>query len=131
MHNLPSSPPSPPPKGPPPTSPISTNSFSSSSPPQNPTHNQREQNLNELRYLSNLLDITLQRAIEVTNPSPHSLPQILPATLDQVNFHLEFCHCCLETQTLFNVLRDDLNRLKSLVIGPSTLFPSSITTNSS
>ncbi|GJS10117.1 hypothetical protein Tco_0366913 [Tanacetum coccineum] len=81
-HNLPPSPPSPSPKGPPPTSPISTNSFSSSSPPQNSTHDQRKQNLNELHHLSNLLDINLQQAIEATNPSPPTSPCFPPPSLD-------------------------------------------------
>ncbi|GJY75027.1 hypothetical protein Tco_0479458 [Tanacetum coccineum] len=124
-HNLPLSPPSPSPKGPSPTSPISTNSFSSSSPPQNST-----QNLNELHHLSNLFNINLQQAIEAINPSPPTSPYIPPPSLDQVNFHSEFCHCCLETQNLFDTLKDDLNRIKSLIIGPSTQFPSSITTSS-
>ncbi|GJX88044.1 hypothetical protein Tco_0340058 [Tanacetum coccineum] len=124
-HNLPLSPPSPSPKGPSPTSPISTNSFSSSSPPQNST-----QNLNELHHLSNLLDINLQQAIEVTNPSPPTSPYIPPPSLDQVNFHSEFCHCCLKTRNLFDTLKDDPNRIKSIIIGPSTQFSSSITVSS-
>ncbi|GJR51611.1 hypothetical protein Tco_1402132 [Tanacetum coccineum] len=124
-HGLPPSPPSPPPNRTTPTSPISNNSLSSSSPPQNST-----QNLNEIHHLSNLLNINLQQAIEATNPSPPTSPYIPPPSLDQVNFHSEFCHCCLETQNLFDTLKDDLNRIKSLIIGPSTQFPSSITTSS-
>ncbi|GKD93058.1 hypothetical protein Tco_1372895 [Tanacetum coccineum] len=124
-HGLPPSPPSPPPNRTTPTSPISNNSLSSSSPPQNST-----QNLNEIHHLSNLLDINLQQAIEATNPSPPTSPYIPPPSLDQVNFHSEFCHCCLETRNLFDTLKDDLNRIKSLIIGPSTQFPSSITTSS-
>ncbi|GJR18800.1 hypothetical protein Tco_0967327 [Tanacetum coccineum] len=124
-HGLPPSPPSPPPNRTTPTSPISNNSLSSSSPPQNST-----QNLNEIHHLSNLLNINLQQAIEATNPSPPTSQYIPPPSLDQVNFHSEFYHCCLETLNLFNTLKDDLNRIKSPIIGPSTQFPSSITTSS-
>ncbi|GJU90889.1 hypothetical protein Tco_1303312 [Tanacetum coccineum] len=124
-HGLPPSPPSPPPNRTTPTSPISNNSLSYSSPLQNST-----QNLNEIHHLSNLLDINLQQAIEATNPSPPTSPYIPPPSLDQVNFHSEFCHCCLDTRNLFDTLKDDLNRIKSLIIGPSTQFPSSITTSS-
>ncbi|GKA35567.1 hypothetical protein Tco_0722058 [Tanacetum coccineum] len=126
-HNLPPSPPSPPPNRTPPTSPITTNYLSSPSPPRNPTQNQIA---HELLHLSNLLEINLQQAIEATNPSPPTSPCILPPTLDQVNFHSGLCHCCLLTRDLFDILRDDLNRIKSIIIGPSTLFPSSITTSS-
>ncbi|GJW18941.1 hypothetical protein Tco_0026377 [Tanacetum coccineum] len=124
-HGLPPSPPSPPPNRTTPTSPISNNSLSSSSPPQNST-----QNLNEIHHLSNLLDINLQQAIEATNPSPPTSPYIPLLSLEQVNFHSEFCHCCLETRNLFDTLKDNLNHIKSLIIGPSTQFPSSITTSS-
>ncbi|GJW72085.1 hypothetical protein Tco_0129002 [Tanacetum coccineum] len=114
-HGLPPSPPSPPPTRTTPTPPISNNSLSYSSPLQNST-----QNLNEIHHLSNLLDINLQQAIEATNPSPPTLPYIPPPSLDQVNFHSEFCHCFLDTRNLFDALKDDLNRIKSLIIGPST-----------
>ncbi|GJU00189.1 hypothetical protein Tco_1110527 [Tanacetum coccineum] len=114
-HGLPPSAPSPPPNRTTPTSPISNNSLSSSSPPQNLT-----QNLNEIHHLSNLLDINLQQAIKATNPSPPTLPYIPPPSLDQVNFHSEFCHCCLETQNIFDTLKYDLNHIKSLIIGPFT-----------
>ncbi|GKC81831.1 hypothetical protein Tco_1137548 [Tanacetum coccineum] len=126
-HNLPPSPPSPPPNRSLPTSPITTNSLSSPSPPQNPTQNQIA---HELHHLSNLLEINLQQAIDATNPSPPTSPCIPPPTLDQVNFHSGLCHCCLLTRDVFDILRDDLNRIKSIIIGPSTLFPSSITTSS-
>ncbi|GKA59117.1 hypothetical protein Tco_0758430 [Tanacetum coccineum] len=125
-HNLPPSPPSPPPNRTPSTSPITTNSLSSLSPPQNLTHNQIA---HEIHLLSNLIKINLQQAIKATNPSPLTLPCILPPTLDQVNFHSRLWHCCLQTQDLFDILRDDLNRIKSIIIGPTTLFPSSITTS--
>ncbi|GKB00176.1 hypothetical protein Tco_0828169 [Tanacetum coccineum] len=95
-HNLPPSPPSPPPNRTPPTSPITINSLSSPSPPHNSTQNQIVHDLSKLHHLSNLIDINLQQAIEATNPSPSTSPRVFPATLDQVNFHLEFCHCCLE-----------------------------------
>ncbi|GJR10371.1 hypothetical protein Tco_0793023 [Tanacetum coccineum] len=123
-HGLPPSPPSPPPHRTTHTSPISNNSLSSSSPLQNST-----QNLNEIHHLSNLLDINLQQAIEAINPSPPTSPYIPPPSLDQVNFHSEFSHCCLDTRNLFDTLKDDLNRIKSLIIGPSTQFPSLITTS--
>ncbi|GJR29298.1 hypothetical protein Tco_1105530 [Tanacetum coccineum] len=126
-HNLPPSPPSPPPNRSLPTSPITTNSLSSPSPPQNPTQNQIA---HELHHLSNLLEINLQQAIEATNPSPSTSPYIPPPSLDQVNFHSEFCHCCLDTQNLFDTLKDDLNRIKSLIIGPSTQFSSLVTPSS-
>ncbi|GJW76628.1 hypothetical protein Tco_0138310 [Tanacetum coccineum] len=129
-HNLPPSPPSPPPNRTPPTSPITTNFVSSPLPPHNSTQNQIVHELNKLHHLSNLLDINLQQVIEASNPLPPTSPCIPPPSLDQVNFHSEFCHCCLQTRDLFDILKDDLNHLKSLVIGPSTLFPSSITTNS-
>ncbi|GKE03224.1 hypothetical protein Tco_1395242 [Tanacetum coccineum] len=120
-------PPSPPlsPNSSPTNSPTITNSLSPPSPPQNPLRNQIVNELNELHHLSNLIDINLQHAINATTQTPPSPPLILPATLDQVNFHLEFCHCCMHTQTLFNVLRDDLNRIKSIIIGPSTQIRSS------
>ncbi|GKB54641.1 hypothetical protein Tco_0905394, partial [Tanacetum coccineum] len=129
-HNLPPSPPSPLPNRTPPTSPVTTNSLSSPSPPHNSTQNQIVHDLNELHHLSNLIDINLQQAIEATNTSPPTSPRVFPATLDQVNFHSEFCHCCLETRSLFDILRDDLNHIKSLTIDPSTQFPSLITTSS-
>ncbi|GJU15074.1 hypothetical protein Tco_1143040 [Tanacetum coccineum] len=122
-HNLP---PSPPPNRNTPTSPSTTNSSPSLSPPQNPSPNQIT---HELHHLSNLLEINLQQAIDATNPSPPTSPCIPPPSLDQVNLHSEFCHCCLNTQNLFDTLKDDLNRIKSLIIGPSTQFPSSITTS--
>ncbi|GJW12549.1 hypothetical protein Tco_1578376 [Tanacetum coccineum] len=129
-HGLPPSPLSPSPPSPPPTrnthtSPISNNSLSHPSPLQNSS-----QNLNEIHHLSNRLDINLQQAIEATNPSPPTSQYIPPPSLDQVNFYSEFCHCCLDTRNLFDTLKDDLNRIKSLIIGPSTQFPSSITTSS-
>ncbi|GJY21030.1 hypothetical protein Tco_0393596 [Tanacetum coccineum] len=124
-HGLPPSPPSPPPTGTSLTSPILNDSLTYSLPLQNSTPN-----LNEIHHLSNLLDINLQRAIEATNPSPPTSQYIPPPSLEQVNFHLEFCHCFLDTQNLFDTLKDDLNRIKSLIIGPSTQFPSSITTSS-
>ncbi|GJR38955.1 hypothetical protein Tco_1214639 [Tanacetum coccineum] len=126
-YHFPPSPPSPPPNRTSPTSPITTNSLSSPSPPQNPTQNQIA---HELHHLSNLLEINLQQAIKATNPSPPSSPCIPPPTLDQVNFHSGLCHCCLLTRDLFDILRDDLNHIKSIIIGPSNLFPSSITTSS-
>ncbi|GJY80739.1 hypothetical protein Tco_0493490 [Tanacetum coccineum] len=125
-HNLSPSPPSPLPNWTPPTSLITTNSLSSPSPPQNLTQNQIA---HELLHLSNLLEINLQQAIEATNPSPPTSLCIPPPTLDQVNFHSGLCHCCLLTRDLFDILRDDLNRIKSIIIGPSTLFQSSITTS--
>ncbi|GJR36225.1 hypothetical protein Tco_1211909 [Tanacetum coccineum] len=126
-HNLPPSPPSPPPNKNTPTSPITTNSSPSLSPPQNPSPNQIA---HELHHLSNLLKINLQQEIDATNPSPPTSPCIPSPFLDQVNFHLEFCHCCLNTRNLFDTLKNDLNRIKSLIIGPSTQFSSSITTSS-
>ncbi|GJZ29936.1 hypothetical protein Tco_0574983 [Tanacetum coccineum] len=124
-HGLPPSPPSLPPNRTTPTSPISNNSLSYSLPLQIST-----QNLNEIHHISNLLDKNIQQAIEAINPSPPTSPYIPPPSLDQVNFHSEFCHCCLDTRNLFDTLKDDLNRIKSLIIGPSTQFPSSITTSS-
>ncbi|GJW27666.1 hypothetical protein Tco_0044541 [Tanacetum coccineum] len=129
-HNLPPLQPSPPLNRTLPTSPITTNSLSSPSPPQIATQNEIVHDLNELHHLSNLIDINLQQAIEATNPSPPTSPLVFPATLDQVNFHSEFCHCCLESRSLFDILTDDLNHIKSLIIGPSIQFPSSITTSS-
>ncbi|GJY68880.1 hypothetical protein Tco_0471862 [Tanacetum coccineum] len=151
-HNLPPSPPSPPPNrispplsqsnslpiSPPnslifdttplPPSPNSSNPTSSSLPLQISTQNYSENKLHELLYLSNLLDINIQHAIGLTNRTPPSSPFTHPSFLDQVNFHSDFCHCCLGTRKLFNVLKDDLNKIKYLIIGPSTLYPSSITT---
>ncbi|GKB75222.1 peroxisome biogenesis protein 6, partial [Tanacetum coccineum] len=85
-------PPSPPPNRTPPTSPITINSLSSPSLPQNPTQNQIANYLNELHHLSNLFDINLQQAIEAINHSPPTSPHVFPATLDQLNFHWDFCH---------------------------------------
>ncbi|GKD51755.1 hypothetical protein Tco_1280731 [Tanacetum coccineum] len=113
-----------------PPSPNLSNPTFSSLHPQTPTPNHSENRLHELLHLSNLLDITIQNAIELTNRSPPSSPFTHPPCLDQVNFHSDFCHCCLGTRKIFNILKDDLNRIKSLIIGPSTLFSSSITTNS-
>ncbi|GKC19790.1 hypothetical protein Tco_1021940 [Tanacetum coccineum] len=126
-HNLSPSPPSPPPNRTLLTSPITINSLSSPSPLHNPTQNQIA---HELHHLSNLLEIDMQQAIEATNPSPPTSPCIPPPTLDQVNFHSGLFHCCLQTRDLFDIVRDDLNRIKSIIIDPSTLFPSSITTSS-
>ncbi|GJV80762.1 hypothetical protein Tco_1516632 [Tanacetum coccineum] len=123
-HNLP---PSPPPNRNTPTSPSITNSSPSLSPSQNPSPNQIT---HELHHLSNPLEINLQQVIDAINPSPPTSPCILPPSLDQVNLHSEFCHCCLNTRNLFDTLKDDLNRIKSLIIGSSTQFPSSITTSS-
>nr|GEU29780.1 hypothetical protein [Tanacetum cinerariifolium] len=78
-HGLPPSPPSPPPTRTAPTSPTLNNSISYSSPLQ-----KSSQNLNEIHYLSNLIDINLQQAIEATNPSPPTSPYIPPPSLDQV-----------------------------------------------
>ncbi|GJT04485.1 hypothetical protein Tco_0838947 [Tanacetum coccineum] len=125
IHGLPPLPPFPLPNRTTPTSPISNNTLSSSSPSQNST-----QYLNEIHHLSNLLDINLQQAIEATNPSPPTSPYIPTPSLDQVNFHSKFYHCYMETRNLFDTLKDDLNCIKSLIIGPSTQFPSSITTSS-
>ncbi|GKC92697.1 hypothetical protein Tco_1158139 [Tanacetum coccineum] len=122
-HNLPPSPPSPPPNRNTPTSPIATNS----SPLQNPSPNQIA---HELHHLSNLREINFQQAIDATNPLPLTSPYIPPPSLDQVNFHSEFFHCCLDTRNLFDTLKDDLNRIKSLIIVPFTQFPSSIKTSS-
>ncbi|GJV12864.1 hypothetical protein Tco_1354405 [Tanacetum coccineum] len=96
-HNLPPSPPSPPPNRTLPISPITTNSLSSPSPPYNSTQNQIVNDLNELHHLSNLININLQQAIKATNPSPPISPRVFPATLDEVNFHPELCHCYMET----------------------------------
>ncbi|GJV15744.1 hypothetical protein Tco_1361067 [Tanacetum coccineum] len=123
-HNLP---PSPPPNINILTSPTTTNSSPSLSPLQNPSPNQIT---HELHHLSNILEINIQQAIDATNPSPPTSPCIPPPSLDQVNLHLEFCHCCLNAQNLFDTLKDDLNHNKSLIIGPFTQFPSSITTSS-
>ncbi|GJW37464.1 hypothetical protein Tco_0060384 [Tanacetum coccineum] len=126
-HNLPPSPPSPLPNRNTPVSPITTNSPPSLSPSQNPSPNQIAL---ELHHLSNLLEINIQQAIDATNPLPPTSPCIPSPSLDQVNFHSEFCHCYMNTQNLFDTLKDDLNRIKSLIISPSTQFPSSITTSS-
>ncbi|GJY21295.1 hypothetical protein Tco_0393861 [Tanacetum coccineum] len=123
---VPPSPPSPPSHRTSPTSPITINSLASPSPPHDLTQNQI---IHELYHLSNLLEINLQRAIEITNPSPPTSPHISPPTLDQVNFRSGLCHYGLQTRNLFDILRDDLNRIKSIIIGPSTIFPSSITTS--
>nr|GEX32454.1 retrovirus-related Pol polyprotein from transposon TNT 1-94 [Tanacetum cinerariifolium] len=119
-HDLSLSPPSPPPNRTPPTSPITNNSLPSSSPSHNSTQKQIVHDRNELHYLSNIIDIKHQQEIKATNPSPLTSPCVFLATLDQVNFHLDFCHCCLETPNLFDILRDDLNHIKSLIIVPST-----------
>ncbi|GJR94898.1 hypothetical protein Tco_0267072 [Tanacetum coccineum] len=108
----------------------SSNPTSSFLPPQISTQNHSKNHLHELLHLSNLLDINIQHAINLNNISPPSSPFTHPPCLDQVNFHSDFCHCCLGTHKIFNILKDDLNQIKSLIIGPSTLFPSSITTNS-
>ncbi|GJV93911.1 hypothetical protein Tco_1541724 [Tanacetum coccineum] len=107
-----------------------SNLTSSFLPPQISTQNHSENQLHELLHLSNLLDINIQHTIELTNISPPSSPFTYPPCLDQVNFHSDFCHSCLGTRKILNILKDDLNRIKSLIIGTSTLFPSSITTNS-
>ncbi|GJY12905.1 hypothetical protein Tco_0382214 [Tanacetum coccineum] len=86
-HNLP---PSPPPNGNTPTSLTTTKSSPFLSPLQNPYPNQIA---HELHHLSNLLEINLQQAIDATNPLPPTSPCIPPPSLDQVNLHLEFCHC--------------------------------------
>ncbi|GKB34984.1 hypothetical protein Tco_0879926 [Tanacetum coccineum] len=110
-HNLP---PSPLPNRNTPTSPTTTNSSPSLSPLQNPSP------AHELHHLSNLLKINLQQEIDAINPSSPTSPCIPPPSLDQLNLHLEFCHCSLNTRNLFDTLKDDLNRIKSLIIGHST-----------
>ncbi|GKE77903.1 hypothetical protein Tco_1544023 [Tanacetum coccineum] len=137
-HSLPYSPPLSPnnslPKSPPnspifdttplPTSPNSPNPTSSSLPPQTSIPNHSENKLHELINLSNLLDINIQHTIELTNESPPSSPFTHPPFLDQINFHSDFCHCCLGTRKVFNILKDDLNRIKSLIPQPFSLHPS-------
>ncbi|GKA11129.1 hypothetical protein Tco_0690562 [Tanacetum coccineum] len=91
-HGLPPSPPSLPNRTTP-TSPISNNSLSYSSPLQN-----SNQNLNEIHYLSNLLDINLQQAIKATNPSPPTSPYIPPPFLDQEQASVEVKEGCNSVQ---------------------------------
>ncbi|GJV19283.1 hypothetical protein Tco_1368303 [Tanacetum coccineum] len=64
-----------------PPSPNSSNPTFSSLPPQTPTPNHSENRLHELLHLSNLLDITIQNAIELTNRSPPSSPFTHPPEL--------------------------------------------------
>ncbi|GKC36489.1 hypothetical protein Tco_1048873, partial [Tanacetum coccineum] len=78
-----------------PTSPNSLNPTPSYLPPQISTQNHSMNHLHELLHLSNLLDINIQHAIESTNCSPPSSPFTHPPFLDQINFHSDFCHCCL------------------------------------
>ncbi|GKD61964.1 hypothetical protein Tco_1299473 [Tanacetum coccineum] len=108
-------------------SPRDTNSppQSPSSPSQNPIRDQMVNEINELHHLSNLIDINLQHAINVSTQTPPSPPIPPPssihiATLDQVNLHSGLCHCCMYTRTLFHTLRDDLHRLESLITRPPT-----------
>ncbi|GJW37568.1 hypothetical protein Tco_0060488 [Tanacetum coccineum] len=106
-HNLPPSPPSPPPNrtSPPlspsnslPISPPNSPIFDTTSLPPSPnssnptsssylykfsTQNHSENKLHELLHLSNLLDIKIQHAIELTNRSPPPSPFTHPPFLDQ------------------------------------------------
>ncbi|GJX77601.1 hypothetical protein Tco_0324412 [Tanacetum coccineum] len=90
-HNIP---PSPPPNRNTPTSPSTTISSPSLLPSQILSLNQIT---HELHHVSNLLEINFQQVIHATNPSPPTSPCIPLPSLDQVNLHLEFCHCCLNT----------------------------------
>ncbi|GJZ97674.1 zinc finger, CCHC-type containing protein [Tanacetum coccineum] len=55
-------------------------------------------------------------SIEAINPSPPTSLYIPPPSLDQVNFHSEFCQCCLDTRdqvsnlfdTLLNIVNDNI-----------------------
>ncbi|GJU46756.1 retrovirus-related pol polyprotein from transposon TNT 1-94 [Tanacetum coccineum] len=98
-HGLPPSPPSPPPTRTTPTSPISNNSLSHPSPLQNSS-----QNLNEIHYLSNLLDINLQQAIEATNPSTPTSLYNPPPSLDQISMIalLDIMASMQKQQSLYN-----------------------------
>ncbi|GJQ90721.1 reverse transcriptase domain-containing protein [Tanacetum coccineum] len=51
--------------------------------PNSPEPKLQNQITHELYHLSNLLEINLQRAIEITNSSPPTSPHISPPTLDQ------------------------------------------------
>ncbi|GJV93269.1 hypothetical protein Tco_1541082 [Tanacetum coccineum] len=79
------------PKSPPP----SQNALPSPSPPTNNPH--REQRVNQLHQISQLLEANLHHATNAYSqvpPSPRSPSPTLihPATLNQVNFHSGFCH---------------------------------------
>ncbi|GJY08931.1 hypothetical protein Tco_0377116 [Tanacetum coccineum] len=52
--------------------------------PNSPEPKLQNQITHELYHLSNLLEINLQRAIEITNSSPPTSPHISPPTLDQL-----------------------------------------------
>ncbi|GJX71131.1 putative reverse transcriptase domain-containing protein [Tanacetum coccineum] len=67
-----------------PPSPNSSNPTSSSLPPQISTQNHHENYLHELLHLSNLLDINIQHAIELTTRSPPSSPFTHPPCNSQV-----------------------------------------------
>ncbi|GJT40928.1 reverse transcriptase domain-containing protein [Tanacetum coccineum] len=112
-HFLPYSPPLSPTNSPPTSSPIfptfdithipltpnSPNPTPSASLTQTSIPNLSENCLHELLHLSNLLDINIQHAIELTRHSPPSLPLTHPPFLDQINFHSDYCHCCLGSKT--------------------------------
>ncbi|GKA10115.1 hypothetical protein Tco_0689548 [Tanacetum coccineum] len=69
-----------------PHSPNSSNPTSFFLPSQISTKNHSENHLHELLHLSNLLDINIQHAIELTNISPPSSPFTHPPCLDQMGF---------------------------------------------
>ncbi|GJW89341.1 hypothetical protein Tco_0164681 [Tanacetum coccineum] len=105
--NLPPSPPSSPPNSPIfditplPPSPNSSNPTSSFLPPQISTQNHSENHLHELLHLSNLLDINIQHAIELTNRSPPSSPFTHPPCLDQK------CIISVDDQIDYDIIFDD------------------------
>nr|GEX28367.1 reverse transcriptase domain-containing protein [Tanacetum cinerariifolium] len=56
--------------------------------------------VNQLHHISHLLETNLQHATNTYSQAPPSLQSPPPtliylATLDQVNFYLGFCHCCI------------------------------------
>nr|GEX27083.1 reverse transcriptase domain-containing protein [Tanacetum cinerariifolium] len=88
------------PKSPPPSQSVSPSSpsratFQPTSPPTN--NSNKKQMMDHLHYISQLLDINLHNATNAYSQVPHSPrspspPLIYLSTLDQVNFHLGFCH---------------------------------------
>ncbi|GKC08195.1 hypothetical protein Tco_0999805 [Tanacetum coccineum] len=107
----------------PPQSPRVANSLPSPPQSQNLLRDQMVNEINELHHLSHLIETNLQNATNAftqTLPSPPSppSPMILPATLDQVNFHSRFCHCCMYNRNQFQSLRNDLNWIEFLLTRP-------------
>ena len=106
--------------------PLSTSKINSQ--PSPPSLLSEEEMTTRLQLLSRLLETNLSHATNTYSQiptSPHSPPSPLihPATLDQVNFHSGFCHCCMYTRNQLQSLKGQLDFIQSLLTHPPRQFP--------